>query len=484
MATDIPTAVAMPDSIETRLGELRFNDGFPDDVTVEKVYDNLDFQRGVQAFLGAMPAASMRAMREGIRQFGPDNRTVILFETLMDARSVFLTATTETPYAMAWLNLKAGPVVVESPPNTVGVVDDFWFRFVADLGVPGPDKGKGGSFLFLPPDFDGDTPKGYHAFKSRTFGNWFLTRTFPEKGDPESAIRNVKEKLRIYPFADAMNPPVTNLVNVSGQAFNTVHSSDFSYFLELDQVVQEEPHDAMDSETLGFLAAIGLRKGAPFTPDDRMRRILSEAAAVASATARAVAYRSRTKEVYLYPNSAWCSPIAKGASHEFKRDGASELDARTFYFFCSTGVTPTMTAQRVGQGSQTALAFVDSTGQPLDGARYYRLHLPADIPAAQLWSVAVYDTQTRSMLQTDQQFPSVSSRKAGLGINADGSVDVFFGPKAPPGKANNWIQTCRGKGWAVMLRLYRPMESWFSKTWRPGEIEEYDVRKKGVKKHP
>ena len=476
MAPEIPSAVTMPDSIETRLGELRFNDGFPDDVTVEKVYDNLDFQRGVQAFLSAMPAASLRAMREGIRKFGPDNRTVILFETLMDSRSLFLTATAETPYAMAWLNLKGGPVVVETPPNTVGVVDDFWFRYVSDFGASGPDRGKGGHYLFLPPDFHGDPPKGYFAYRSRTFGNWLLARCFPDKADPESAVRHVKERLRIYPLAEAIDPPPTNHVNVSGTAFNTVHSSDFSYFLELDQVVQEEPPDAMDSETLGFLAAIGLKKGETFAPDDRMRLILSEAAHVASATARAIAYRSRSKDAYLYENSAWCSPVS--SNHEFVDNGASQMDARTFYFFCSTGVTPTMTDQKVGQGAQSALAFVDSRGQPLSGSKTYRLRLPRDIPAEQLWSVAVYDTQTRSMLQTNQQFPSVSSRKFGLAINPDGSVDVYFGPKAPSGKSANWIQTCRGKGWAAILRLYKPREAWFSRTWRPGEIEEYAVRRK------
>ena len=171
MATEIPATVMMPDSVDTRLGQLRFNDGFPDEGTVEKVYDNLDFQRGIQAFLSAMPAASLRAMREGIRRFGPDNQTVIIFETLMDSRSLFLTANTESIYAVAWLNLKDGPVVVESPPNTLGLVDDFWFRYVADLGLAGPDKGKGGKFLFLPPDFTGTAPEGYHTFQSPTFAN-------------------------------------------------------------------------------------------------------------------------------------------------------------------------------------------------------------------------------------------------------------------------------------------------------------------------
>ena len=166
MATEIPAAITMPDSVETRLGTLRFTDGFPDDATVEKVFDNLDFQHAVQAFLTSMPAASQVASRRGVRGFGPDNQTVLIFESLMDSRSLFLTANTESIYAVAWLNLKNGPIVVESPPNTLGLADDLWFRYVTDLGIAGPDKGKGGKFLFLPPDFTGTAPEGYYTFKS------------------------------------------------------------------------------------------------------------------------------------------------------------------------------------------------------------------------------------------------------------------------------------------------------------------------------
>ena len=153
--TDIPPAITIPDSVDTRLGTLKFKDGFPDDATVQKVYDNLDFQHGVQAFLTAMPAASLSAIRKASRTFGPDNQTVTIFETLMDARSLYLTANTESIYTMGWIDLKNGPVVIESPPNTLGLVDDFWFHYVTDLGNAGPDKGKGGKYLFLPPGYKG-----------------------------------------------------------------------------------------------------------------------------------------------------------------------------------------------------------------------------------------------------------------------------------------------------------------------------------------
>src|SRR5262245_25009419 len=330
--TDIPPAIVMPDSVETRLGTLKFTDGFPDDATVQKIYDNLDFQRGVQAFLTAMPAASLVAMRKGIRSFGPDNQTVIIFETLMDSRSLFLTANTESIYTTAWIDLKNGPMVIESPPNTLGIVDDFWFRYVADLGNAGPDNGQRGKYLFLPTGYDGPVAEGYFVYKSPTFGNWFITRGFQVNGDPKPGAESIKKHLRIYPLAQAANPPETTFVNVSGKAFNTIHAMDFSFFDEVNEVIQEEPNTAMDPETLGLLASIGIEHGKPFAPDERMKKILTDAAAVGSATVRALAYRSRDKEAYLYPNSAWKTPFV-GGSYEFLRDDIRLLDARSVFFF-------------------------------------------------------------------------------------------------------------------------------------------------------
>jgi len=469
--TDIPSAIVTPDSVDTRLGTLKFKDGFPDDATVQKVYDNLDFQRGVQAFLTAMPAASLVAMRKGIRGFGPDNQTAFIFDTLMDSRSLFLTPNTESIYTTAWIDLKNGPIVIESPPNTLGVVDDFWFRYVADLGNAGPDKGQGGKFLFLPPGYNGSVPDGYHVYKSPTFGNWYIARGFQVNGNPKPGAESIKAHLRIYPLSQATNPSSTNFVNVSGNAFNTIHAMDFSYFDEVNQVIQEEPNTAMDPETLGLLASIGIEHGKPFAPDERMKKILTDSAAVGSATVRALAYRSRDPEAYLYRNSAWQTPFI-GGSYEFLRNGARLLDARSFFFFMATVITPAIALQAPGAGSQYAFAVTDAKGQPFDGGKTYKLRLPPNIPAKNFWSLVLYDAQTRSMLQTDQQFPSIGSEKKGVVINPDTSVDVYFGPKAPPGKEGNWVQTWPGKGWSVILRLYGPEQAFFDKTWKPGEFEE------------
>ncbi len=429
--TSIPPQITVPDVVQTRLGTLRFTDGFPDEQTVAKVLDNLDFQRGVQAFLAAMPAASLAVMRRALRAFGPDNQTVVIFGSLMDSRSLFLTPNTETVYAFAWLNLSGGPVVVQAPAGSLGLVDDFWFHYVADIGLAGPDRGQGGRFLFVRPGYAGDLPaEGYYVCRSGTFNNWLALRGFLHGRDPAPAVAAIRERLRIYPFGGGEAP--MTFVDGSGQDMNTIHAMDFSFFQEVNEVVQDEPNAAIDPETLGLLASIGIEKGKPFAPDERMRATLAEAAAVAAATARANAYRSRLADAFFYPGSAWCTPFV-GGSYLFERDGVRLLDARSMMFFAATGITPAMTIQQVGAGSAYAAAFVDADGHPLDGARTYRLHLPAGIPARAFWSVVLYDTQTRSMLQTDQLFPSTGSQNPALQANPDGSCDLYFAPAPPAG---------------------------------------------------
>jgi hypothetical protein len=470
MTTDIPPSLASPNSVETRIGTLRFTDGFPDDATVAKIYDNLDFQHGVQAYLTALPAVSIEAFLKGFSEFGPVNQTVLISEQLLDARSLFLTANTTTPYSLLYLSTKDGPLVVEVPPEVLGPIDDAWFRWVTDVGITGPDKGKGGKYLLLPPGYTGPVPEGYFVSRSRTLGNLLFFRTFLKDGDPKPGVDNVKRSLRVYPLSHAADPPPMTFVDISGKAFNTIGPGDYSLFEFVNRVIQDEPIDAIDPDTLGLFAAIGIEKGKTFTPDDRMKKILTEAAAVGDATVRSITYKNRMKDAYFYPNSAWVTPFI-GGSYKFEQDGAVNLDAKAMFFFYATGVTPAMTMKMVGQGSQYAGAFVDAKGNPLDGGKTYRLHMPPNIPAKDFWSFTLYDNQTRSMLQTDQQSPAVGSLTKGLQTNADGSVDVYFGPKAPAGKEANWVQTIPGKGWNTLLRLYGPLEPWFNKTWRPGEIE-------------
>jgi len=474
MTTDIPAGIITPDRVETRLGTLRFFDGLPDEATVQAVYDNLDFQRAVQAFLTSLPAAALDAVRTGIRTFGPDNQTVLISESLLDSRTLFFGAVnTETIYTLVCLDTKEGPLVIEIPPHVLGMINDFWGRYVADLGTVGPDRGAGGKYLLIPPGYTGAVPDGYFVLTSRTHGNVFFLRGFIAEGNPRPAVENTKQHFRVYPLDRAADPPTMTFVNFSGAIFSTVPTTDASFFEHVATVVQEEPLDTIDPETRGLLAAIGIRKDKPFAPDERMQRILADAAAVGTATGRTLLFSTRDRGVYYYPNSAWKMSWT-GNDCQFSPGGMLDLDSRARYFFLAWGVSPAVSVKMVGAGSQYAFTEHDAAGHYLDGGRTYRLHLPPNIPVKDFWSVVVYDTQTRSLLQTDQQFPSVSSQKQDLFVNPDTSVDVYFGPEPPVGKESNWVQTVPGKGWWTYLRLYGPLEPWFDQSWRPGEIEQVD----------
>jgi hypothetical protein len=472
MTTDIPASITTPDSVETRIGTLTFFDGFPDDATTQKVYDNLDFMRGVEAFLNAVPGASAEAIRTGWASQGADNnQTLLIMENLMDSKSLFLTPNTESIYHMAWLDVTDGPLVIETPPNVLGIIDDHWFRYVGDFGNAGPDKGKGGKYLLLPPGYDGVVPEGYVVLRSKTYGNLMFYRGFLEDGSTKTSLENTRTFYKAYSLSDAGNPPPMKFINVSGKEFNTIHANDFHFYEEVNAIVQYEPNEASDPETLGLLAAIGIEKGKEFAPDARMKKILTEAVAVGNATARALTFRPRMDGVYYFPDRQWFTSFPGGSYEFLTQPGVRNLDGRVLFHYYATGITPAMAMKMVGVGSQYAAATTDSEGRPLDGSKTYKIHLPPGIPAANFWSFVAYDNQTRSMLQTDQQFPSISSLKSGVVINDDTSVDVWFGPTAPAGHEANWVQTVPGKGWNSLLRLYGPLQAWFDKTWKPGDFE-------------
>jgi len=473
MTTPIPPAITTPDSVETRLGTLKFFDGFPDNSTVEKVYDNLDYIRGVEAFLNAMPGESAEAIRVGFATQGADNnQTVLIMENLMDSKSLFLTANTDSIYNLMWVDTKGGPVVLETPPNVLGVIDDHWFQYVTDFGRVGPDKNKGGKFLLLPPDYKGEVPEGYFVLRSKTYGNVVFWRGFLENGSTKPAVETTKKFTKVYRLSEAKNPPPMRFINVSGKEFNTIGANTFQFYEDVNSVVQNEPNEAYSPEILGTLASIGIEKGKPFAPDARMKKILTESVAVGNATARAIAFKSRQKDAYLYPNSAWFT-VFIGGSYEFLfQPGVRDSDARVHFLYAYTGITPAMALKIVGLGSQYVEAITDSEGKPLDGNKTYKIHLPPNIPAKDFWSFVVYDNQTRSMLQTDQQFPAIGSQTKGIVVNPDSSVDVWFGPVAPQGHEANWVQTVPNKGWNVLLRLYGPLQPWFDKTWKPGEFQQ------------
>jgi hypothetical protein len=471
MTTPIAPGVATPDMMDSSIGPLKLTDGFPTPETKEKIWDNLDRSRALQAYLLAIPIVNQAGMRDSLLKFGPVNSTNVIWENLVDPRTVELTANDNTIYSFIWIDTKQGPVVVEIPPKVLGTINDFWYKWVVDVGITGPDKGAGGKYLILPPGYTGDVPDGYIVVRPTTYGMWTVFRSFLVDGKTGPGVEGVKNNLKIYPLADTAKRTPAKLVNASGIASNFVMPTDYSFWELLNTVIQEEPPEGSDPTTLGLFASIGIEKGKPFNPDPRMKAILTDAANIGAVTARALALDIRGRDAFFYPDSksSWRLPFFGGYKFQ-AQPGVSNLDGAAFYYFFATGVTPAMEEKMVGQGSQYPWTALDADGKPFDGGKTYKLRLPKDVPVKDFWSVIVYDVQTRSMLQTNQAAPSVSSQNKDVKINADGSVDVWFGPKAPEGMESNWVETIPGKGWFMILRLYGPLEPWFDKSWRPGEI--------------
>jgi hypothetical protein len=484
----IPSKIMTPDTVKTRLGTLKFFDGMPDKMTVEKLYDNLDIMRGVDSFLNGIPATSIEALRLGFIEAGADaSHKAVIMDKLLDSAPLFLTGNTDTVYCMTMLDLKRdGATVVEVPAGSgPGTVDDAYFRFVIDMGAPGPDRGKGGKYLILPPDYKGDLnpPVGgteaevdgekYFVAKSTSYANLLILRGFLVDGKPDTATAMFEKGLKVYPLARRQSPPKMEFISGSGKPFNTVHANNFDFYKELHTVIEREPVEMLDPVTRGIFASIGIEKGKPFAPDARMKKLLTEAVAIGNATARAIVFRPRLEGFSLYPGSTWGTAFVGGDYRWLSEGGKGgiNLDARTLFFYQATVNTPAMVLKMIGHGSQYAVATTDKNGEYLDGSKTYKLHIPANVPAKEFWSVVVYDPQTRSELQTGQPYPSKNNMRDKLVQNADGSVDLYFSPKAPKGKESNWVQTVPGKGWYPILRLYGPLQAWFDKTWRPGEIE-------------
>ena len=470
MTTEVPDNVLIPDEVDTRLGTLKFFDGVPTAETSAKVWDHLDFSRAVECMILTTPAASLSGFRRGIREFGPDNETAIIWEERLDSKALLLTGNTSVIYLFAWVNTTDGPVVIESPPNVLAILDDFWFHYVTDIGNAGPDLGKGGKYLILPPGYEGETPQGYFVKQSNTYGNWLAVRGFSTGDDNASVVNNIKDHLKIYPLAEKDNPKPVKYYDISNKYLNTLHAQDITFFHEVNEVVQEEHNEAFSPEVLGMLASIGIEKGKEFKPDARMQKILSEAAVVGTAAQRSIIWRNRADTVKIWPDSkSWEIGFA-GGSHAFDHDGVRLINERTRFHYYATGITPVMVKPPVGKGSQYVIGLRDSDGGILNGSETYKLHIPANVPAKRFWELTVYDNQTRSMLQTDQRLPSITSIQSDIAQNADGSYDVYFGPEKPEGDVN-WIQTIPNKGWNVLWRIYSPTQVWYDKAWRQGEIE-------------
>ena len=401
--TDMLASTSTPDKVESRLGTLEFDDGAPSEATAALLYDHLDFIHGVEAFLGALPGASLAAVRRGYLSMGIEDNSFSFFPELMDSASVFLTANCDTVYFWGFVDLSDGPMVIdvpsiEAPSGVLGVIDDMWFRWVTDFGLSGPDRGQGGRYLLVGPGYDGPLPdSGFHVSHVRTTRATVIGRAFMIDNDPTVPVEVIRTGFRVSPYVPgaqgtavgtflagdaplgAVAPaPETRFVDATGKSFNTVYPNDFGFWELVNELVQQEPPGASDPDLLGLLASVGIVHGKPFEPDARMRKILEEAVEVGNATARTVTFAARPEEGFaVYPGSAWESALFVGG-YEFldpppqitaegvvaaATDGARKLSSRTNFFYMATGITPAMCMRLTGIGSQYIYAMRDSRGR-------------------------------------------------------------------------------------------------------------------------
>jgi hypothetical protein len=437
--------------------------------TIPELYDELDFQRAVQAYVWATPFVALSEMLESLeRDFGATLTRQPIFEQSVTPEYTVFTANDTTIYTIGHIDLKKhGPVVLEAPAGAMGGIDNHWQYPLTDIGPFGPDKGKGGKFLLLPPGYEGEVPDGYFVVKSDTYQNFFLLRGVPRDGDVQGAIDKLRTGRR-YPLSEAANPPKMEWFNASGKPANATFPTDYRYFELLAEHLTTEPPRLRDYAMLGMLAPLGIEHGKPFNPDARVRGILERAAKVGNAISRTIAYNSRNPNRVYAKGSKW-EFVFLTKSATFETDSYLDVDASVTFSHQAMFTAQGMVQKLVGKGSQYLTAYKDGDGKWLDGGQSYRLHVDADVPVEDFWSVMVYDAETRSMI-VNGQVPGRDSN-AKLKTNKGGSVDLYFGPKAPKGLESNWVKTIPGKGFFLYFRFYGPRKEFFDLSWRLDNLE-------------
>jgi hypothetical protein len=443
----------------------------------------------------ALPLINTLGMKVGSEAaFGAGYNVLPVWKKRLDAKTLVTTPNSDVIYAMGYLDLgKDGPMVFEARPGLQGILLDFWQRpipgptingtaYFGDVGFAGPDGGKGGKFLILPTDYDGPIPTGYFVFVSGTNNVFVFLRSFYQDPNNLSPAVQLMEQAKVYPLNHEANAKPMQFPDASGVPVNMLPTSDGRAFDQLKQLVDSEGANLADPDWLGMMAAIGIVKGQPFNPDARTGDILDKAAKTAYKMSRVIGFEDTVsgRSFLVHPDRHWINPIADGTpsnpggamdlAWNRKDGGYLDLDARIWFFTDYYSISPGMISQTPGKGAKYMIAFADSEGTPLSGSSSYRVNLPPNIPAANFWSLTLYEAENASGLANGQPFPSLGSRDKPV-QNADGSTDLYLGPNAPDGKEKNWLATVPGKGYFAILRLYSPTEAAINKRWKPGDIE-------------
>jgi hypothetical protein len=430
-------------------------------------------RRAVEAVIWGMPAVNYDLMYQEMLKLGGKPNQIVYWSSLLDWRNQTLTPNPDVIYLMAFFNTKDGPVVIEIPPADGGVINgsimDPWQAALEDVGPAGADKGAGGKYVILPPGYNEKMPEGYIALPSANYQGYALLRSILKSGsetDVEAAVTYGK-RIKLYPLSQAPNPPETVFIDAKGIVYDSTIPYDLRFFQSLDRFVQQEPWLTRDKAMIDQLKSIGIEKGKPFHPDETTQSLLSAAAGEAHAW---LDLKYETMFSPYYEGHRWAFPILpeviEGLQTQFANPDSYPIDGR--------GVTYMMaffSTKHSGVGQFYLMTIKDKDGQNFVGANTYRLTVPANVPVNQYWSATVYDRATHALIR-DMARAGRSSQSPGLQTNADGSVDIYFGPEAPEGKESNWVPTSTDGKFEVLFRFYGPEKPLFNKTWVLPDIEQ------------
>ena len=439
----------------------------PSEKSVPALFDEMDYQQAVQSYLWGLPLVAF-AEWQHIHEntFGATSNDLVVYASYEDKLGI-LTANATTPYILTFIDLvKNGPTIIEMPAGkTAGGLSDFWQREVASIGEMGPDKGKGGKYLLVPPGQKFTAP-GLYIIPCNMMNMFFGFRALDP--DPAKAQQLIKE-VKIYPYAQRANPTATKIVTPAGKKYLAVQPDGLAYWERLHDILQEEPVEERDRLFAAWLDNLGVKKGHPFNPTERQKKILTAAAERGKLMAISNSFKKRFDNVHHWPDRKWDYAMVMGDASQ-RSENYDEFFQRTSYFYEAVTYSKSMITKTPNVGQAYLGVYDDKDGSWLEGGNNYSLHIPANPPAVNFWSITVYDAATRCLIDNPQRNADLSSRKD-LIKNADGSVDLYFGPTAPAGKEKNWVQTIAGKHWFVYLRLYGPTAAYFDKSWKMGDIE-------------
>jgi len=443
--------------------------------SVKNLEEQVIYQRAFEAVVWSQPAVAVYGIRRGMLDgLGMKDNEVMAMSKPLTTRHEFLTANNTTPYIVANADLQNGPVVVEIPAAMAtgvmyGQVVDAWQVTIADVGPSGLDQGKGGKYLFLPPGYQSEVPNGYFVVPSPTYRIQFGFRSIKLAGATDADANAYAKTLQMYPLSEAANPKPTRFVDAFDQRISTLAFYDWRYFKDLYDVVSVEPVFPRDKVMMGMLASLGIEKGKPFNPSPQMKEILTRAAVDAYHYMQDRFDRVQMKNLY-WPERHWSYFYLPDPNGGFSWETETALlyDNRSDMYHPGTYYPKTIPAK---PATVYLASLADSKGRLLEGGKTYKLNVPKNVPGKQFWALIVYDRATWAFIYSPLERVGLSSYdKPNMKRNADGSVDLYIGPKAPKGLESNWIPT-EGKRPFPVMRIYGGDEAFWDKSFKMPDLE-------------